>query len=727
VTEPSPPPLPIARWELVSVAALACLLYLPGLASYGLYDPWETHYGEVARRMLEDEDYVVTRWQNETFRSKPVLGFWLMAASMKLHGVAEDGGWSGEFVASHRLEWSLRLPFALFGAAGIVFLWILLARLVSRRAAWLAAIVTATTPWYFLIARQAITDMPACGLLVGAMALFGLAMLDEDRASPRAHWIFVGVGSAAMVAQLTPMIAQLAGSRMLVAGRPIPTVPILVALVLAWVGFVASVVVSRPTLRQVLLWWMYLFLALSILAKGLAAVAIAGPAVVLYLVVTGEWRRLRELEIPRGAAIVLAVALPWHVAMYARDGMSWWGEYVTQHLIGRALTGVHGDRGAFDYFIAQMGPGLWPWGALLPAAMARFVLGGRPSSREDKVRALLAVWAIFGFLFFAVIKTKFHHYLLPAVPAFAALIGMWLDDLWGGRVRLATPAIVLALGLLLLTSLDLVSSQHSLVHLFVYRYDRPWPYGAPWNLTFARQLIVFAALFGLALAAGFVWSLRKLAVAATCVVATIFAFFVMNTFIPAAAAHWGQRRLHEIYFAKRRITGVDVRGGGPVGETLRVKSVIPETMRVGDPIRVRVAKTELAGRVSAVGPSEFDVAVPPGAPSAGNGRRRLRVVGDRLMAWQLNWRGENLYSNGEIWDHQDEDGRTVFVDTDNRKFLEYLKAPARAGKGRRFWLITEKGRVNGLKGILPTDKAKETFRVEDDSSNKFGLVSFTLD
>jgi hypothetical protein len=443
--------------------------------------------------------------------------------------------------------------------------------------------------------------------------------------------------------------------------------------------------------------------------------------VLAYLAITGEWKRLAELELARGVAIIVAVAFPWHVAMYARDGMLWWGEYVTQHLIGRALTGVHGDRGSFAYFIGQMGPGLWPWGALLPVALARFLLAGRPTTREGKVRALFTVWAVIGFLFFALIKTKFHHYLLPVVPAFGVLVALWLDD------EKRVPELLLALGLFALTAIDLATAQHALVNLFVYRYDRPWPYGEPWHLSFAVPIGVFAAIFGVALAAHLVRALERVAPAAVCAVAIGFAFFVMNTFIPAAAAHWGQRRLHEIYFAKRRITGIDLRGGGPPGESLRVASVVPETLRVGDPLRVRVAKTDLEGRVTRVGRHEFWVSIPPGAPSAGPGPRRIRVVGDRLIAWQLNWRGENLYSNGEIWDFQDEDGRTVFVDTDNRKFLEYLKHPNRAGKGRRFWLITEKGRVGGLKGLLPTPKAKETFREEDDSSNKFGLVSFTLD
>jgi hypothetical protein len=67
------------------------------------------------------------------------------------------------------------------------------------------------------------------------------------------------------------------------------------------------------------------------------------------------------------------------------------------------------------------------------------------------------------------------------------------------------------------------------------------------------------------------------------------------------------------------------------------------------------------------------------------------------------------------------------MDTDNKKFLEYLNAPARNGRGRKFWVITEKSRLQGLPNILPTPTGKKSFQVEDNSSNKFGLGSFKMD
>ncbi|MCX5741138.1 MAG: glycosyltransferase family 39 protein, partial [Proteobacteria bacterium] len=176
--------------ELVVVFIVAVAALVPGIDRYSLVDPWETHYGEVGRNMLVDNDFVLTQWPgtnledqpNEGFRSKPVLSFWLMAAGMKAVGVGAHGGYSGEMVESARTMVGIRLPFVLCGIAGLVLMWLMLARLVSRRLAWLALLVVGSCPFFCLMARQAIPDMPLAACVVGAIALFTLGVEDGDRA-----------------------------------------------------------------------------------------------------------------------------------------------------------------------------------------------------------------------------------------------------------------------------------------------------------------------------------------------------------------------------------------------------------------------------------------------------------------------------------------------------------------------------------------------------------------
>ena len=94
------------RWTLFG---FLCLLFLPNLGAFGLWDPWETHYGAVSTEMIETHEWVSTWWgykekigtekkQGAFFYSKPVFIFWSEATMSSLIG---------------RGEWAMRLPMAL--------------------------------------------------------------------------------------------------------------------------------------------------------------------------------------------------------------------------------------------------------------------------------------------------------------------------------------------------------------------------------------------------------------------------------------------------------------------------------------------------------------------------------------------------------------------------------------------------------------------------------------
>src|SRR5262249_40355894 len=62
------PPTPRKRplgFELVFVVLVSLAVMVPGIWSYSLVDPWETHYGEVARMMLQNHDWVHTEWPQD--------------------------------------------------------------------------------------------------------------------------------------------------------------------------------------------------------------------------------------------------------------------------------------------------------------------------------------------------------------------------------------------------------------------------------------------------------------------------------------------------------------------------------------------------------------------------------------------------------------------------------------------------------------------------------------
>lgn len=783
---------------LVSLAVL-----VPGITRYSLVDPWETHYGEVARMMLQEHDLVHLDWpqDNEGFRSKPVLTFWLMAAGMKSVGLANNGGYSGEMEHDARTMIAIRLPFILCGVLGLVLVWLMLARLVSRRVAWLALLITGSTPFFCLIARQGIPDMPLCATVMGAIAMFIMAVEDGDRpASRRAiRWMLGVCGGFVVVQAIYYAIYFALWPKIAVRVFPLPAVflPTFMAVLLA--GIAAPVwnvyrfplvypvrVLAYPvvwafggawddtagvadkllgmspiaTMRQVYMLWCYALLGVSILAKGPPGVTVVVAVAFFYVVLLGKWRDLYDgkFEIKRGLLLMVAIFLPWHIGMWLKEGVRFIDEYLFTHILNRAAADPDKSLGTFEYYTSQIGHGMWLWAALLPPAIAAGILRARTDNREGRVRFLIGLWAICAVAVFSLVQTKFHHYILPAVPAFAILVAFFLDDLLARRDRLHPIYALLGIGIVLLVTRDLMWEPDRWIELFTFRYDRPWPGMEPWSIDPSDGFFALGIIAAVAIAiAALPW--RRIGIAALAFAGLAICVWALQIYMPIAGQHWGMRDAIHQYYEDRAIYGQKLVYFGArevyddwadVGTHWTFETFVPHDLQVGQPMTLTVELNKLddehvmegqqvlVGTVARIGDHEVELDLPKaerakldpwiarGKANPARGRRPVRVVdADRLIAWQLYWRGENFWSGDEIWGWLPE-MKTAFTKTDNIDFLKYLNDHTRAPLGRRYFLMTEAGRATSVRSLLPTQRGKETFEVLNTTSNKFSLVSFTL-
>jgi hypothetical protein len=500
------------------------------------------------------------------------------------------------------------------------------------------------------------------------------------------------------------------------------------------------------------MFWFYALVGIAVLAKGPPGLGIVGLVSLFYLVLSGRWSLLRRFEIPRGILITSLIALPWHIAMFLRDGPKWLNEYLNHHILGRFASGVHGDRGTFEYLAAQLGIGMWPWAALVPAALAACLFGATFATRDGRLRLVTGIWAIAGMAMFSISQTKFHHYIFPIVPALGVAVAFFLEDIWMRRIRNLVPAVITAVAITAILANELMGEQEKLIELFIYRHDRPWPTGDPWNVDITGWLFGFAALFSLGFALLLWPRARRWVIGGLLALAVGWLAWGGTGYMQAAAPHWGTGPAIKTYYEMRQIHGVEIKYWGlrelhddwKDGPTYRVRSHLPEGFAAGAPMRVTLEipnaglednRIVLRGRSDDVGGDAFTIRLDPGELekiahliAEGASARPHRpawhqVDADRLLAWQLLWRGENFWTADEIWG-QTADTRTVFEHVDNKAFLAYIKKPEQIG--RTFYLITESGRARGLKGLLPTARAKETYELVDTSGNKFTLLRFTL-
>ena len=466
---------------------LAILLYVPYLGNFGLIDPWETHYGEVAREILARNDWMSLWWaQDGWFNSKPILDFWVQALAFASLGVNfhPDG-----FVSAvgrglwPQPEWAARLPMVFFALVAHASLYAGVKAAWGRRAALLGNIIWLTTPFWFVIVHQTMTDLPYIAPLAAAMGLFLLGFSANPATSvvhsrirlPRRDLYVSGAALVAAVLLLCtlPQILYLISRNVTLltlhaprgfnwhwdeffAGsgggncglpgneachraepanlHPQPLVAGVVWALLLW----AIYAINRNERRGQRLYFLgaWILIALSALAKELPGVLIAIGAIGAWVLVVKRWDLIKRLELPSALLIFIVIAVPWYLQETVRHGSPFLERLLVHDMYKRAFLHVHdtnsGDDVSFRYYLWQLGYGLFPASGLCAMACLHWTFDRKlGDARYRATASFLFLWSLVAFGMFTLTLTKFHHYIIPMVPPLAMLAGPLLHQaLW---------------------------------------------------------------------------------------------------------------------------------------------------------------------------------------------------------------------------------------------------------------------------------------------------------
>ena len=477
---------PLFKREGFWVVLTGTLLYLPMQGSYSLSDPWETHYGEVAREMLARNDWISTWWaQDGWFWSKPVLDFWMQALAMGIFGVNYRPGQMliGAGARTPWPEWAVRMPVFILTILALYILYKGVAKVFGRRAGLLGAIVLATMPQWYLLAHQTITDMPLVAALSMSMGLLMLGMHTDAEQKVRSYEVSIfgkkirltgfhlvfGVVLLSALPQILYLCSRnvelqwfpkqpgfrwhldeffsgskgncgLPGNEACNQQRPVNVEFQPIKQAAMWAGLVIGVLYmnwGERRLSRLYFLAAWYFAAIATMGKGVAGFGLPLLVTGAYVAATRKWSKLLVLEIPSGLLLIAAVAIPWYLAMYVRHGQPFTDRLIFHDMYKRAMTHVHdtneGDDVSFRFFIWQLGYAFFPWTGLVPAGLVWW------SRRRDDaghgqgdVSVFLAMWFVFAFALFTAMLTKFHHYIFPALPPAAMLTGILIDRMLGG-------------------------------------------------------------------------------------------------------------------------------------------------------------------------------------------------------------------------------------------------------------------------------------------------------
>lgn len=341
------------------MAALVALICLFGnLGAMGLVGPDEPRYAWIARAMAESGDWLTPRLYGQPWFEKPILYYWAAGTGFRLHLPG---------------EWAARLPSALAAlAAALAIGWLarefyngdavslsspdLLAPLVFSTSVAAIGFSRAATPDMLFSASIALSMASAAHAFRSAGALYGA---DEKYDEARR-------------ADVLPI--ALFGA----------------------------------------------FLGLAVLAKGPAAIILAGGAIGLWALATKHWPVAFRATHPVAIAAFCVVALPWYVLCAIRNP-DFLRIFIFQHNFERYLTPMFQHRQPFWFFLPITLLAILPWTVFLAPALQEALRVWKQKSWVRSPGFFFGCWAVFPVIFFSFSQSKLPGYILPAIPPLALL------------------------------------------------------------------------------------------------------------------------------------------------------------------------------------------------------------------------------------------------------------------------------------------------------------------
>jgi 4-amino-4-deoxy-L-arabinose transferase-like glycosyltransferase len=169
----------------------------------------------------------------------------------------------------------------------------------------------------------------------------------------------------------------------------------------------------------------YLFVGLSLLAKGLIGLVLIFGVIGSYFLLRREWpRRAFLFSLIWGLPAAVLLASMWYGPMIARHGWTFIDQFIIQHHFARFVSNkFHHPEPFYFYLPVLIGLAL-PWTIVLGGALfSSRRWNWRGESSLDRARVCALAWVLVPLIFFSFSGSKLAGYIVPALPGVALLVG----------------------------------------------------------------------------------------------------------------------------------------------------------------------------------------------------------------------------------------------------------------------------------------------------------------
>jgi len=199
---------------------------------------------------------------------------------------------------------------------------------------------------------------------------------------------------------------------------------------------------SAPRRNQ--MWWLGSFtMGLAFLTKGPVGIVLPTVCFLVFLALTRQLSLIKPRHVLAGAATILVLSLPWWIAAYKANGTGALIYFFVRENLIRFAGSTYDTHKPIWFMLVSLMTGFAPWSPFLPLVLWSSVKKWRLASpwssaastagpgtaavRESRHDLYLWLWIAVVIGFFSLSRGKLDYYALPAFPAAAALVGLYLS------------------------------------------------------------------------------------------------------------------------------------------------------------------------------------------------------------------------------------------------------------------------------------------------------------